>query len=1766
MKNIILLGFILIGSISSAQVANDNCTTAQAVNIPPSGNTCITGTTIGATSDLTTNICDTGAPGNEVWFVYTVTGTQNTITVTPTGGPSLQQAVVTVDGTGCADAAFTTCNASPTNGGTATATWTFAIGTQVWISVESNNGVQGQFQLCITSITPPPGTASSCATATPICNKNNFSVPVFPANNNAFTPPCFLSTLQQPIFYQFTVGQSGTCIWSADPQGAAEYDWAMYNITSGCPGTLVCCNFNFGNATGAPVGMATGGAGACGTNGFGGAPMELSPPANVVAGQTYLIIIDNYSNNGIGFDFTWGGTFQIAPTAVFTATPATSCGPTNVSFTNTSIAATSYNWNFGNGNTSVAANPGPQNYSTPGTYLVSLVATSATGCQNAASQSVTINPPPVMTSANTATICSGTAVNIPLTADIPSNFTWVATANPNVTGESTSVQATATLNNTLTNTTGVPQTVVYTVTPTSNPGGCVGTAQTVNVTVNPAPIMTSSNAATICSGATVNIPLTASTASTFTWIAAANANVTGESTTLQATSTLNNTLTNTTGVNQTVVYTVTPTSTPAGCPGTPQTVNITVNPTPAMTSANTAVICSGAVVNIPLTANTASTFTWIAAANGNVTGESTTLQATSTLNNTLINTTLSPEIVVYTVTPTSTPAGCLGTPQTVNVTVNPTPIMTSPNSATICSGTAVNIPLTANPASTFSWIATSQPNVTGESTTAQGAATLNNTLTNTTAVQQSVTYTVTPTSTPAGCPGTPQTVTVLVDPTPTVVDPVDQVICANTATAAVNFVGGVAGTTFNWTNNTTSVGLGASGSGNIASFNGINAGSTPVVATVTVTPTAAGCAGPSQNFTITVNPLPTFGLAFTNPTVCGGADGTITINGLNASTNYTITYTGAGVVGPSVMMSNGAGNVVIAGLIAGSYTNFTVAFAGCTTVDNTIITLVDPNSPVVGAGVDQTVCQGTAVTLTANNPNGAAISWNNGVTDGVAFVPAVGTISYTVTANLAGCIATDQVDVTVNPTPTVTDPADQVLCANTNTTAVNFVGAVPGTTFNWTNDTPSIGIAGAGSGNIAAFNAVNAGTTPVVATITVTPTAMGCSGTAQSFTISVNPIPTVADPADQVLCANTNTTAVNFAGTVAGTSFDWSNTSPSIGLAGMGSGNIASFNAVNASGTPVIATITVTPTANSCVGSTQSFTITVNPIPVVGAGIDQVICVGTAVTLTANNPNGAGITWDNGVADGVAFVPAAGTITYTVTANLAGCIATDQVNVTANPSPIISVAYTDPTICGGSDGTITISGLAAATNYNVSYNNGALIGPNAMVSNGAGEIIITGLVAGSYTGFTVELNGCTSSDNSILNLVDPNAPIVGAGVDQTVCQGTAVTLTANNPDGATITWNNGVTDGVAFNPAVGTTNYTVTANLAGCISTDQVTVTVNPTPTINAGSDQSVCEGTQITLIGNGAGVGGNYVWDNGALNNTPFNPPVGTTIYTVTGTSAAGCFNTDQVSVTINPKPAVAFSADNLIGCAPLLVNFTNLSVPVGNNCQWNFGNGTTAVGCGTVTNTYTNPGVYSVGLTVTTVDGCSASVTYNSYITVSEQPLAAFSYSPTAISVDNPSVDFTNHSMYADNYDWDFGAGGTNSQLINPSYNYPNVGDIYYTVTLIASNLAGCVDSAIATIYVQDEIIFYVPNVFTPDDDDINNTFTPVFTSGFDIYDYHLTVFNRWGEIMFESYNATTGWTGTYGNQGLVEDGIYVWQIEFGETMSDKRHTHRGHVTVLK
>ena len=147
---------------------------------------------------------------------------------------------------------------------------------------------------------------------------------------------------------------------------------------------------------------------------------------------------------------------------------------------------------------------------------------------------------------------------------------------------------------------------------------------------------------------------------------------------------------------------------------------------------------------------------------------------------------------------------------------------------------------------------------------------------------------------------------------------------------------------------------------------------------------------------------------------------------------------------------------------------------------------------------------------------------------------------------------------------------------------------------------------------------------------------------------------------------------------------------------------------------------------------------------------------------------------------------------------------------------------------------------------------------------------------------------------------------------------------------------------------------------------------------------------------------------------------------------------------------------------------------------------------------------------------------------------------------------------------YSWDYGDGYFSSEY-EEDHLYADNDHVNQQVSLTVSNELGCSDTASLTLNLPEFLIYYIPNAFTPNQDNFNNSFQPIFYSGFDPYNYHLSIYNRWGEVVFESYDALYGWDGTYGGN-LVDDGIYIWNVEFKDINSDKIYQEKGHVTVLK
>lgn len=287
-----------------------------------------------------------------------------------------------------------------------------------------------------------------------------------------------------------------------------------------------------------------------------------------------------------------------------------------------------------------------------------------------------VNARPVaVASLPTQTVCSGVFFNA-ITFSTSNNvanttYSWSRNNTTNVSGTVSgtgNIAAGFLVNNTTTN-----QTVTYTIIPTGPaPASCAGSAITATIVVKPAPVLTILTADTVCSGTRLNLAFTTSIPSTTFWYADDNINTIGEELSPRTANPLRDTITNLTTVDQVVIYNVIATSTGGSCQGPQETVYVTVNPKPTITNDTAVAICSGTLLSIPITSDLPANYTWKAASNGSITGESTTLQTSDTVNNLLVNTTASLQTVIYTITATID-SGCAGNPHTLSVRVYPNP-------------------------------------------------------------------------------------------------------------------------------------------------------------------------------------------------------------------------------------------------------------------------------------------------------------------------------------------------------------------------------------------------------------------------------------------------------------------------------------------------------------------------------------------------------------------------------------------------------------------------------------------------------------------------------------------------------------------------------------------------------------------------------------------------------------------------------------------------------------------------------------------------------------------------------------------------------------------------------------------------------------------------------------------------------------------------------------------------------------------------------------
>lgn len=717
-----------------------------------------------------------------------------------------------------------------------------------------------------------------------------------------------------------------------------------------------------------------------------------------------------------------------------------------------------------------------------------------------------------------------------------------------------------------------------------------------------------------------------------------------------------------------------------------------------------------------------------------------------------------------------------------------------------------------------------------------------------------------------------------------------------------------------------------------------------------------------------------------------------------------------------------------------TYTVTTTDAGGCTNSTSVTVTV---GSPTADAGTSPGTITCTTPTLNLSGSGGGSYSWSasggGNITSGAATatptINAGGT--YTLTVDVGGCTATDDVIVAQDITPPSPDAGSSPGTITCTTTSLGLT-ATGGGTYSWS---------ASGGGNITAGAATATPTINSGGTYTVTVTAANGCTASDNVVVPSDITPPAADAgtAGQITCS---TTSLGLSGTGGGT-YSWS---------ASGGGNITAGAAtatptVNAAGTY---TVTVT-AANGCTASDNVVvTADITP-PAADAGTaGQITCSTTSLGLSGSG--GGTYSWSAsgggnitaGAATATPTVDAAGTYTVTVTA-ANGCTASDNVVVTSDITPpaadagsspgtitcsttslqlsgsgggtyswatatgnIVSGANTaTPTIdAGGAYGvTVTAANGCTASDFVVVSENitapdvnatGAsltcTITSTSISSAGGGTYswstsdgnIVSGAntatpvvdAAGTYTvTVTSAVNGCTASADAIVTS-DQTPPSANASADQSICSGQSASLTASGGD--TYAWNTGAgTASTSVSPGV-TTNYTVTVTTTsnGCTASDQLTITVASTATANAGSDAVLdCSNPSLQLSASGGGTytwaasaGGNIV--SGANTATPTIDAAGT--YTVTVDAGGGCTDSDDLVVTldITPPTASAGSSPGTITCSTASLQ---LSASGGGTYNWSTLTGNIVSGANTATPTIDAGGSYTV--TVTGTNGCTAS-----------------------------------------------------------------------------------------------------------------------------------------------------------------------------------------------
>jgi len=535
---------------------------------------------------------------------------------------------------------------------------------------------------------------------------------------------------------------------------------------------------------------------------------------------------------------------------------------------------------------------------------------------------------------------------------------------------------------------------------------------------------------------------------------------------------------------------------------------------------------------------------------------------------------------------------------------------------------------------------------------------------------------------------------------------------------------------------------------------------------------------------------------------------------------------------------------------------------------------------------------------------------------------------------------------------------------------------------------------------------------------------------------------------------------------------------------------------------------------------------------------------------------------DSSIVDGLA----AGNYYVTVT-DSNGCTLEDSVLIN-QPSQLSLLLDPDSVSCNGfNDGSILSQVSGGIAPYTYDWSN------NQSFQN------LVNLSPGDYFLTVTDANGCTLIDSS--SIAQPDSILLNLTNDDTICVNSPKLLVAAVSGGVgnyQYTWNQGLTNAASqsVSPTQSTTYIVSVTDGNNCpAASASVNIGVRNiyNENVNLNSTGVLCLGDTATLTpvfdpsANAIGPFA-FVWNQGLSGTSPLQvSPTVTTLYTLS--IIDGCSNsiTDSLWQVVSPPPAINLNDSLIEGCSPLEVNFDNGS-PAGYTHFWDFGDGNSS-NQANPTHTYFDPGNYLVGYRVQNLDGCESEFNGNFEIEVFPSPLSQFQISPEVTEIENPTVQAFADVNDASSFFWTFGDGDS-AFVAEPAHAYSDTGR--YTIALYKENSFGCRDTAYRIFRVEPSYVIKIPNVFIPNQNgsnggsyDPNNPNNAVFFPFVEFVDqYRLSIFNRWGELVFESKDQNVGWDGYYKGE-LCQSDVYVYKLEL-RFNNGQEATKVGDVTLLR